>query len=769
MKIIIILSLLLVSVLQQLQAKETNAQWITAADCQNTTNLWMCFRHTFTINELPLIAKTKIAVDSKYWLWINGKMIVFEGGVKRGPTPKDTYYDEIDFAPHLTNGDNTIAILVWHFGKDGFSHNPSGKAGLFVECNADNGFKLISNQRWFSCIHPAYQTAGAPIPNFRLPESNILYDARFEIADWQMPTFKPEGWSRSKELGGEGTAPWNKLYPRIIPQWKDYGITDYQKTERRLGTKIDTLICFIPYNAHITPYLKIKASAGEKIVIYTDHYQGGGTNNIRAEYITKDGLQEYESYGWINGQKVFYLIPKNIEIIALKYRETSYDTEFSGSFECNDPFLNRLWEKSRRTLLVTMRDTYMDCPDRERAQWWGDEVIESGEAFYALDSNSHLLMKKGMYELIGWQREDSTLFSPVPASNFNDELPGQMLASVGKYGFWNYYLNTGDKLPIADLYDGVKKYLKVWKINEQGNLQIRKGGWLWGDWGTNVDKNLLLNEWYYLALQGARSMADLLGIRKDVDEYTQHMADFKKAFNQTFWNGKAYRHPDYSKETDDRVQALAVVAGLADPELYPAIFEVLKTQEYASPYMEKYVIESLFLMGQGNYGIERMKRRFEEMVLDPERTTLYEGWGIGKKGYGGGTTNHAWSGGGLTILSQYVCGISPVEPGYKVFQVLPQPAGLASAKATVPSVNGIIESSFKNEKNQFTLNVQIPEETYSIVGIPRMNVSSIQCNGIIIWRNGKYIRNNIYEIVGSDGSFIKFKMKAGNYQFFAHY
>lgn len=27
----------------------------------------------------------------------------------------------------------------------------------------------------------------------------------------------------------------------------------------------------------------------------------------------------------------------------------------------------------------------MDCPDRERAQWWGDEVNELGEAFYVLD------------------------------------------------------------------------------------------------------------------------------------------------------------------------------------------------------------------------------------------------------------------------------------------------------------------------------------------------------------------------------------------------
>ena len=42
-----------------------------------------------------------------------------------------------------------------------------------------------------------------------------------------------------------------------------------------------------------------------------------------------------------------------------------------------------------------MRDSYMDCPDRERAQWWGDVVNALGEAFYALDTQrSYALARK---------------------------------------------------------------------------------------------------------------------------------------------------------------------------------------------------------------------------------------------------------------------------------------------------------------------------------------------------------------------------------------
>ena len=130
---------------------------------------------------------------------------------------------------------------------------------------------------------------------------------------------------------------------------------------------------------------------------------------------------------------MLYELPEGVEVLDVKYRETGYDTSFAGSFSCNDPMLTRLWDKSQRTLYITMRDTYMDCPGRERAQWWGDVVNELGEAFYALDEKAHLLTRKGIRELMGWQRADSTIFAPVPAGNYKDELPMQMLASESHY------------------------------------------------------------------------------------------------------------------------------------------------------------------------------------------------------------------------------------------------------------------------------------------------------------------------------------------------
>src|SRR5690606_273781 len=257
---------------------------------------------------------------------------------------------------------NTIAIQLWYFGKEGFSHKSSGKAGLLVDCQAP-GFSVISDTDWKTAPLPAYQTAPPPVPNVRLPEPSLLYDARLELAGWQQPDFDDSEWTNAIIAGPAGAAPWNKLIKRPIPLWKDFGLRKYPGKYTRNG---DTLVCHLPYNAQFTPYLKVSAPAGKKITIVTDNYlfYNGGDENIRAEYITKEGQQEFESPGWLNGHRVYYIIPQGVTVQALKYRETGYQTEFAGGFSCSDPFFNRLWQKAARTLYVTMRDTYMDCPDR---------------------------------------------------------------------------------------------------------------------------------------------------------------------------------------------------------------------------------------------------------------------------------------------------------------------------------------------------------------------------------------------------------------------
>src|SRR5258708_6759087 len=625
------------------QTGKWQAKWIGIPAAEKDTNLWTSYRKEFFISAAPKNARTKIATDSKYWLWVNGKMIVFEGELKRGPNPRDTYYDELDLAKYLVKGKNTIAVLTWYWGRDGFDHKNSGKPALLFEATI-GGKKIMSDATWKAIRHPAFGNTGEPLPNYRLPEYNIYFDARHDLPLWNQPGFDDHSWGNVREYGVPPVGPWNDMILRPIPFWKDTGLLDYvsqsdgpEQSDGRL------VIARLPKNITLTPYLKVEAPAGLKIDMRTDNYKGGSEYNVRTEYITKEGVQEFETFGYMNGHEVQYRIPAGVKILSLKYRETRYNTERVGAFTCNDPFYNTLWQKSYNTLNVNLRDAIQD-PDRERAQWWGDAVILMGEILYSCDKNGALAIQKAIHNLVDWQKPDGVLYSPVPAGNWDRELPAQMLASIGKYGFWNYYRYTGDTALIRTVYPAVKKYLGLWEVGNDGLVVHRPGGWDWLDWGDDIDAPVMENAWYYMALQAASQMAELTRNQGDVVEYQERIRSIEENYNKNFWKGDAYRSPENKDVIDDRGNGLAVVAGLADPGKFEAIKKVLHTEFHASPYMEKYILESFFLMHDATAGLERMKKRYGNMV-ESKLTTLWEGWGIGSEGYGGSAYNYGWAGG----------------------------------------------------------------------------------------------------------------------------
>lgn len=695
-----------------------------AADAPVQPNQWLCFRGRLERQSAEAL-RVRIACDSKYWLWVNGRLVVFEGGLRRGPSPSGTYVDEIDLSPHLSPGTNIIAVLVWYWGKDGFSHQDSGRPGLLFDPLPGEASGDVPVIDWRTRLHPAFGDTAAPYPNFRLPEPNVQFDARRDIPGWIQDGYDDSNWAEPVRWGVPPIEPWGELVPRPIPQWRDSGLRDYVNAPDlpRAGGD-QPVVARLPYNAHVTAYLKVRAPAGRTIDLRSDSYDNFPNGpSVRSTYITREGEQEFESFGWFSGHEVHYTIPADVEIIALKYRETGYDADFEGFFTCDDPALNELWKRARRTLYVTMRDTYMDCPDRERAQWWGDVVNELGEAFYALDPvRGPLLARKGIHELVAWQKPDGALYSPIPAGipdlpskgrtlvrdgTWDRELPMQMLASVGWYGFWTYYWYSGDEATLRAAYPAMRRYLSLWDFDSTGLVEHRAGGWDWPDWGKNADVAVLENAWYYLALKAAAATAPLAGAEADVAGYRTRMSAIEKAFGPAFWDGEAYRSDQSMARPDDRANALAVVAGLVPRTNYEAIAEVLRRSFFASPYMEKYVLEALFKMGKPDQALQRMSARYRRMLDDPI-TTLWENFGGGEDRAGRGTYNHAWSGGPLTLLSQYVAGVTPTGSGWTGVAIKPQMGELRRVVATVPTPQGVIGVTLVREDSRFTAEVDLP-------------------------------------------------------------
>lgn len=716
------------SVISTEEKTDWKAKWIWDKENLTEKNVWMCLNKKVVIDEIPASLVADVSADSKYWLYINGETVVFEGGVKRGPDKSSSYYDSVDIAPYLRKGENSICALVWYWDNEkSYSYCGSGQGGFLFEAIGE-GISIVSDKSWKAKRNPAYIDSPLYPPNYRIPEYSIYFDARKDMSGWINADYDFSSWENASEYANGGEGAYGNLHPRGIPFLKDFGLKDYEnskdyenhKVTKLLGEKITV---DIPYNAQLTPYLKVIAPAGKKIRITTENTLIGA---VSSTYVTKEGEQEFEALGWFNGEHITYKIPRGVTVVELKYRETGYNTSFSGNFKCDDEFLNSLWQKSLRTLYVTMRDNFMDCPDRERAQWWGDVTNEMIMTMYSLDSNSYLLYQKGAQAMISHVDESKVLQTVVPIKDDYFELPMQQLAGI--VGFYTYYEYTGDADFVAKVYDAALDYLKLWEMGENNLVVHRGGSWDWADWGDKEDMTAIENAWVYYALSTTEKMAHILGRDEDFAFFTERKATIANGY-KALWTDEGFRSDD-AKKPDDRANALAVLAGLADKEQYKTITNVLTTTKNSSPYMEYYVLEALCKMGEYEAAKERIKQRYDGMVTE-DYSTLWEFWESWQ-----GTKNHAWSGGPLVIMSKHFAGIRPLETGYEKVEINPQYSLSDSMNCTVPSVKGLITLDYDNTAGNCIVSLTLPQGMKAVLYAPDNAVITV--NSEVYYQNGEY-------------------------------
>jgi alpha-L-rhamnosidase len=211
-------------------------------------------------------------------------------------------------------------------------------------------------------------------------------------------------------------------------------------------------------------------------------------------------------------------------------------------------------------------------------------------------------------------------------------------------------------------------------------------------------------------------MAKMLNQTTDYEYFTNKMKRLKPAFQKAFWTGEGYRSAKYPHGYDDRVQGMAVVSGLSEANQWQAMKKILGNTFEAGAYLEKYILESYFMMNDAKAGLERMKNRYQKMVESPN-TTLWEGWDIGSAKYGGGTYNHGWTGGPLTLMHEYIAG---VKVNGKKVEILPQPADLKYFSSKSNTLKGLVNESYKIDNQKVTLNVSVSKGIVGKIGLPKI-------------------------------------------------
>ena len=535
------------------------------------------------------------------------------------------------------------------------------------------------------------------------------------------------------------------------PAIKDYGLKKYSTLNKTLPHS-DTvpwkLVGKLPYNCHFQPWIEVENAAGKTIQL--------NSSNPLVLYLTKTEsfvankqTEIYEAKNWVSGEGAVYTIPAGVVVKSVQYRETGYDTKFAGSFECNDNDYNILWKKGARTAYLCMRDWFFDCPDRERVGFWGDGTPELNQCFYAFDSNAHQLAK----ELV---------LRPLDPKFY----PGQQLEFLGEYGLWYYYLQTGDLASIKTVYPATKNFLfNTYKFGKKNQ---------WFDWGKeNKDIAIIEKCFMYIDLGALKKMALVTGNLADTLIINTKMDSIKNDFDKKYWKGNFYMS-DQVNEPDDRANAMAINAGLADRTKWNAIYEfVLTKKTFSSCFFDRWVFEALCTIGKQEYAMLRMYNRYKTMI-PASFSTLWEHydrwWASRIDAFDEGSSlNHGWNP-PVINLSQTIAGISPIEAGWKTFQVLPKEGFLRSIKVVVPAIIGDVSVSIIKTTNNYSLSVHVPEFSKSVVGIPKATFTKLQnisVNGKLLWDKQNIMQVKGVSYYGADENYIMFETNAGDWQFLA--
>ena len=191
------------------------AKWIWDKSGKHPRNYWLCFRKTFVIDNHIEDAILNITADSRYTVYLNGQRL---GSGPVRSWPQEQSYDSYRIKDYLKRGNNSIAVLVNHYGISDFQYI-EGQGGLLAQIDFFENGKTVSSigtdRSWINKVHLGYNRNSMRIIIMQ-PWAEI-YDAQKFNLDWYKAEFSDSDWENSIEIGRVGTKPWSTLIPSDTP------------------------------------------------------------------------------------------------------------------------------------------------------------------------------------------------------------------------------------------------------------------------------------------------------------------------------------------------------------------------------------------------------------------------------------------------------------------------------------------------------------------------------------------------------------------------
>ena len=178
-------------------------------------------------------------------------------------------------------------------------------------------------------------------------------------------------------------------------------------------------------------------------------------------YTQAAGSQDYQAFGHL-GFRYLEIPGAGEEITVADVTATVVHTEYpedgAATFESSDDTLDAVWDLMTRSLQYSVQETFVDTPTREQGQFLHDTVNIS----YGLMATEHdrVATRQAIREfMLSQQRywtsgNDAGRYNAVyPNGDGKRDIPD--FTEVVPDWIWRYFLETGDRALLADVYDNL--------------------------------------------------------------------------------------------------------------------------------------------------------------------------------------------------------------------------------------------------------------------------------------------------------------------------
>ncbi|UCG27753.1 MAG: glycoside hydrolase family 78 protein, partial [Bacteroidales bacterium] len=711
---------------------------------------------------------------------------------------KRVQYQTYDVTDMLKTGENVIGVILadgWYigtfgqWGDDALRGKNYGsldrKFLLRMDIITDEGklISVLSDETWKGF-------SDGPIRSADMFLGEIV-DARKAVPGWDQPGFTESGWTAVEVYPDPGidlVAQMNEPI-RIIENLKPVSVTEP-----------DPGVFIFNIGQNMVGWCRLLTDEPEGTIITLRH----------GEMLDEEGRLYHENLRRAKQEDIFITSGKGsdtfeprftyhgfqyVEVTGLTRKPDtdmltgiafSSDAEPSGSFECSNTELNRLW----KNILWTQRDNQhsipTDCPQRdERMGWMGDALVFSQTAIFNM--NMAAFYTKWCRDIRDAQSDDGRFADFAPHPNWDKpHLNAPGWADAGLVVPWRVYQNYGDINILRDQYTAAKRFIDYVHNENPDLIWIEGTGNNYGDWlngdriksedypekGAEMPKDAFATAYFAYSTGILAQMAKLLGNEPDHRIYSALADSIRNVFITEFVTEEGIVAGD-----NQAAYAIALDFGLLPDTLRSrAVRNMLRALEDYDGRISTGFHSTILLMKElTDWGYTTVaydlleSHRFPSWLysIDQGATTIWERWdayvkGRGFQDIGMNSFNHYSFGSVAEWMYRTILGINPDKqiPGFKKFIMKPEPGGsLTWAAGEYNSIHGKILSEWKIENDQFIFTVSVPVNTSAVIHIPSDFPESIT-EGDMEAANSPGVK--LLEISENEGIF---EVQSGTYHF----